>query len=121
MKEKKEKRTINVELCDSKKEYKGRFLGLIDDSEFYRVISSRRMQNKIYSSETKPLKEIINYEDFNGLRLVIAVREINGETVGGKHLFISERLNLVGSVGLDQKIGILGKVDEYIIISEEVR
>lgn len=114
------KRIVSVELCDNRKGYKGRLLGLINDSEFYRVLNSKRTQNKIFSSETKPLSEIADYDDFNGLRLVVAVKEIDGEVIGGKHLFISERLNIVANVGVDHQVGILGSVDEYIIISEEV-
>lgn len=118
-KEKREKRIVNVELHDNKKEYSGRLLGLIDDSEFYRVLNSRRVQNKVFSSETKPLKEIADYAKFGGLRLVIAVKKVDGEIVGGKHLFITEKLNMVGNVETNQQIGILGEWDEYIIISEE--
>lgn len=115
---KKEKKTITVELCDNRKKYKGRLLGLVNDSEFFRILSSRRTQNKVFSSETKPLGEIADYAKFDGLRLVVAVKEIDGELLAGKQLFVTEKLDMVGSVETDQQIGILTKEDEYIIVSE---
>lgn len=118
MKKKGEKRTITVELCDNKKEYKGRLLGLIDDSEFFRILSSRRTQNKVFSSKTKSIEEIANYAEFDGLRLVVAVKEIDGEVIGGKRLFVTEKLDMVGAVETDQQMGILTREDEYIIVSE---
>ena len=114
----KERKMVDMELCSNKKTYIGRLLGLVDDSEFYRILNSKRTQNKVFSSQTKPLKEIAGYTRLDGLRLVIAIKEIDGESIGGKHLFITERLNMVGNVETDQQVGILGEEDEYIIISE---
>ena len=47
---KKKASVVTVELCDQKLEYTGRLLGLVNDSEFYRIVSSKRTQNKLFSS-----------------------------------------------------------------------
>ena len=118
MKKKKERRTVTVELCDNKRKYRGRLLGLVNDSEFFRILSSRRTQNKVFSSATKPLEEIAEYAKFDGLRLVVAVKEIDDKVIGGKQLFVTEKLDMIGTVETNQQIGILSKGDEYIIVSE---
>lgn len=113
------KKTVTIELCDHNRTYEGRLLGLIDDKQFHALMTRKAFQNKIYSGATVPLAEIAeNYPEFKGLRMILAVRKINGETIGGKHLFITERLNIVGN---DDKegLGILGKDDEYYTVTEK--
>lgn len=114
------KKAIIIELCDHNKTYKGRLLGLIDDREFHAVVTKKRFQGKIFSCSTVPLSEIVaNYKDgFNGLRLVLAIKEINNEPAGGKHLFITERLNYIGNEN-SSEVGILGEDDEYYLVREE--
>lgn len=115
------KKKITVELSDNKKTYQGRLLGLIDDKEFHCIMKHRSTQNKIFSGETKPLKEIIDsYQNLEGLRLVVALKKIDGKSVlGKKQLFISEKLNYIASQTTDKKIGILGEEDEYYEVTED--
>lgn len=114
------KKNTTIELCDRNKKYRGRLLGLVDDKEFHALMTKKRFQNKIFSCRTVRLSEISNsYKiGFNGLRLVLAVREVDGEAVGGKHLFITEKLSYVGS-DVGGELGILGEEDEYYIVKEE--
>jgi hypothetical protein len=116
------KRITTIELCGSKKIYKGRLLGLIDDREFHALMTKKRFQAKVFSCRTIPLAEIrFNYrEGFNGLRLVLAIKESNGEAVPGKLLFITEKLSYIGNEENAHDIGILGEDDEYYIVKEEV-
>lgn len=120
------KRSVNLELCDNDTQYEGRLIGLVDDKEFHCIKDSKRVQNKMFSSETKPLKEIAdNFSCLNGLRMVIAVKSIDGKSVRGKKLFITERLSLISfsttdDRNADDQIGVLGENDEFIFITEEV-
>jgi len=118
VKQKAVKKIVEVELCDLKTKFTGRLLGLVNDSEFYRIVSSRRTQNKLFSSETKPLKDITdNYDALDGMRIAIAVRTIDGEPAPPKRLFITERLEMVAKVEKDQ-VGILAQDDQYVIVTE---
>jgi hypothetical protein len=114
------KRKITLELCDCNTEYKGRLLGLIDDSEFYRLINSRRLQTNVFSSVTKPLSEIAEHAAFDGLRLVMAIREINDESIGGKHLLVTEKLDMTVHVESPHRVGLLDEKGQYILILEEM-
>ena len=108
-----------IELCDSKKTYKGRLLGLVNDKEFHALMIKKRFQNKIFSCRTVPLDEIVdNYPRLNGLRLVLAAQELDGEMLTGKQLFVTEKLSHVANVD-GGVVGILGERDEYYVIREE--
>lgn len=115
------KKNTSIELCDHKRSYKGRLLGLVDDKEFHALMTKKRFQGKVFSCRTVPLAEIVSsYKaGFDGLRLVLAVREIDGEIMGGKHLFITEKLNYIGNES-SSGVGVLGEGDEYYVIKEEV-
>lgn len=116
----KKKTTVTLELTDNEgKEYKGRLLGLINDNEFFKIMRSQRIQNKLFSYKTVPLSEIAEYADLKGLRLVIAVKEINGTTTIGKHLFITDNLSMVTQVQTEGQVGILTENDEYILVTED--
>lgn len=114
------KKNTTIELCDRNKTYKGRLLGLVDDKEFHALMTKKRFQNKIFSCRTVRLSEISeSYKSgFDGLRLVLAVREVDGKEVGGKHLFITEKLNYIGN-DIGKELGILGEEDEYYVVKEE--
>jgi len=113
------KRTITVELCDKERTYEGRLLGLIDDNEFHCIMKNRSTQNKIYSSETIPLKEITdNFNRLKGLRLVISLRKVDGKNIPGKRLFISEKLSYITHQSKNEPVGILGEEDEYYEVTE---
>ena len=115
------KRRVKVELCENKKIYTGRLLGLIGDKEFHCITNKRSAQNKIFSSQTMPLEEITdNYTELNGLRIVLALKEVDGKEIQGKHLFISEKLNYIAHQTTNTKIGILGMNDEYYEVTENL-
>lgn len=116
------KKTVTIELCDHGRTYEGRLLGLIDDKQFHALVTRKVFQNKIFSCATIPLEEIrTNYvEGFNGLRMILAIRKINNDSIGGKHLFVTERLNIIGSDN-NGDLGILGEDDEYYMVEENER
>ncbi len=108
-----------IELCDNGKIFKGRLLGLVNDKEFHALMKKKRFQNKVFSCRTIPLVEIVdNYPKLNGLRLVLAAQELDGEMLIGKQLFVTEKLNYVANVD-NGVVGILGEKDEYYVIREE--
>lgn len=114
----KSKKIVSIELCgEIEREYKGRLLGLINHSEFFRIMNSRRIQNKLFSNRSVPINEIAEYAELEGMRIVIAVKEINERHVNGKHLFITEPLSLVANVK-NGDIGILSEKNEYLLVSE---
>jgi hypothetical protein len=102
--------------------YKGRLLGLITDKEFNAIINSARLQKKVATKETVPLKEITdNHKDLDGYRLVLAIRSKDDITSVGKKLFISERLHLVSYVRASKgECGITGETNSYLFIKEGV-
>ena len=114
------KKTVVIELCDHNRVYEGRLLGLVDDGQFHALMTKKRLQNKILSGATVPLKEIQeNYKaGFGGLRMVLAIRKINDNTIGGKHMFISERLDYIGNED-GKGIGILGEDNGYYMVEEK--
>ena len=115
-----EKRFVTVETDEGVKYY-GRLLGLINDAEFHHTINNRKIQNKTFSVETKLLKDIAEgYEDLNGLRLVVALRKIDGQEICEKLLFISEKLEMISCIVTDKEIYITGQNDEFLTVTEEV-
>jgi hypothetical protein len=113
------KNMVTVELTDAKKSYVGRFLGLVDDKEFHTIISKHRSQGKVFSAESVPLSDIAkNYEDLDGLRFVLAVKEVDGHAPKMKLLFISDRLSYVANQITANDIGILSANDEYYELRE---
>jgi len=113
------KKMVTVELTDAKKTYIGRFLGLIDDKEFHTIISKRKSQSKVFSAESMPLSKISdNYANLDGLRFVLAVKEIDGHATKSKLLFISDKLSYVANQMASDDIGILSENDEYYELKE---
>lgn len=99
--------------------YEGRLLGLIDDKEFNSLIKSPQLQTKCITRETMPLPAITKrYQKLDGLRVVIAVKKVNGE-IATKLLFISERLDRVSYVKSDDDAAFTGESDSYIMIEEK--
>jgi hypothetical protein len=110
-----------VSLGSNGRTYKGRLLGLITDKEFTSLIKDTDIQKKCYTSATIPLSEIVdNYEDLDGYRMTIAVKEIDGKSVIGQKLFVTERLSLVSYLNTDRSAGITGENGAYMMIEEEV-
>jgi hypothetical protein len=107
-------------LGDNGIEYSGRLLGLITDKEFASLIKSVDVQKKCYTSATMPLSEIVdNYEELDGYRIVVAVKEVNGKSIIGQKLFVTERLSLVSYLNSDKSAGITGENGAYMLIEEE--
>ena len=95
----KEKKRIVLEVMMEKKvkaTYYGRLLGIVRDDDFHVLITKKESQIKLFTAETLPLSEIgCNYDDFKGKRLVMTVKEIDGEVVAGKKFFITEKLDMI--------------------------
>jgi hypothetical protein len=115
------KKNVTISLLDRRREYTGRLLGLIDDKEFHALVTKKRVANKIFSGQTIRLSDVVNNykEGLKGMRLVLAVREIDGVAAGGKHLFVTEKLDYITFEETD-KAGILGEDNEYYDITEGV-
>lgn len=117
------KESVSIELVDRNRSYKGRLLGLLDDEEFHAMVMKKRIANKIFSGRTVPLDEIIDYYgkklgDLRGLRLALAIRRIDGEKQGGKHLFITEKLQYITKQDSGEMC-LLGEDDEYYVVRKE--
>jgi len=113
------KKTVTAELTDVRKTYTGRFLGLINDKEFHTIISKRRNQGKIFSAETMPLSKVTeNYMKLDGLRFVMALKEIDGEPTKNKVLFISDKLSYIAIQTTPEDFAILSENDEYYELTE---
>lgn len=79
--------------------YEGRLLGLIDDEQFAILIKEKEVQRKFLTTEATPLRDITDgYKKMNGLRLVMAVKKVDNESVD-KNLFVSEKLANIANVG----------------------
>lgn len=116
------KQMVKIELCGKEqREYKGRLLGLINQNEFFRIMNSRRLQTKLFSHKTVAVKKIADYAaDLEGLRIVLAIKEIEGSHAGGKNLFITEPLGVISHVSDgEDEVGILSEEGEYLFVSEE--
>lgn len=103
------------------KKYKGRLIGLVDEKEFSKIISSKMIQSRIATAETMPLKEIAEgYDDLNNLRMVVSLKEVDGESVFGKRLFITERLGYISAMSPDRsELSVTGDKGSWMMISEE--
>lgn len=120
---KKNKKTIveiDLYLEENRKpiQYKGRLLGLINDTEFNSLIKSRNLQNKFFTSSTLSLSILgKNYSDLKGLRLVVAIK--NKQTP--KRLFTSEKLSLISSMKIEGnhcELGIVTDDNNWMLIKE---
>jgi len=109
----------------SAKIYEGRLLGLIDDKQFTILVNEKEIQRKFLTTEATPLREIVdNYRKMNGLRLVMAVKKVNGEDAD-KHLFVSEKLELLANSGKtdsnaysDVEAGFTGEESYWLWVEE---
>jgi len=91
------KKYVTVDLYEENRSVTGRFLGMIDDKEFATILNNRKLQNKLFSAESKPIADIETMDtDIDGLRILIAVRKIDDKDTLRKTLFISEPLEMVG-------------------------
>lgn len=118
------KEIVSIELVDRNRNYEGRLLGLMDDEEFYAMVTKKRVANKIFSGRTVPLGEIIDHYgkklgELSGLRLAIAIQKIDGEKQGGKHLFVTEKLQYITKQDSDEEMCLLGEGDEYYVVRKE--
>jgi len=117
------RRYITLEMFKKNKTqtYSGRLIGLIDEKEFAKVISSKVVQARIATGETMPLTEIAEgYDDLNNMRMVVSLRKVGEELVIGKRLLITERLGLISAMSRDKKeLSITGDKGTWMVVSEE--
>lgn len=115
---KNKKQLVKVEFCGKReKEYKGRLLGLINQNEFFKIMNSKRLQSKLFSYKSTTVEDVAERDSVEGMRLVLAIKEVDKENKPGKNLLISEPLDFVSYIE-DNQIGVLGEQGEYLLITE---
>jgi hypothetical protein len=121
----KEKRRIRMEVAmekDKKVIYYGRLLGIVKDEDFHVLIKNSDSQTKLFTAATLPLSEIgKNYDHLDGKRIVMTVKERDGESVVGKNIFITEKLGMVSYYDTVKDVIWAECEDgEYINVKEEI-
>lgn len=102
--------------------YTGRFLGLILDDQFNALVQEKDVMRKIETRPSLPLCPVFMKNDnLSGHRFVMTVKKINGNSVAGKQLFVSERLDHAWKVDPgDHRVRLttVNKKDIYIVEKE---
>lgn len=103
----------------SYKEYVGRLLGLITDTEFYAIKEDTAMRNRIITAETVPVAEINQVSGTAaGMRLAFSLRQIEGQSVF-KKMLITERIEMISSFDATKKeLAVIGPHDHWFVITE---
>ncbi len=119
---KSQKKTVVVDVYTGKIEaaFKGRLLGLVNDIEFNAIVNSKELQKKVLTKETISLADITkNYQTLEDYRVVIAIKERDGEIFHPARLFISDKLGVVSFVQPDGNCGFTDRGQAYILMEEE--
>ena len=112
---------LNYLVDKEERKHVGRFLGFIKDDEFNAICQSKIAAGKIESKETKSLTEVCQkHDDLIGYRIVIVIKETNGEPVLGKKLFISEKLDYISLVNIKDKMVVFISEDENNLVMKEI-
>lgn len=98
---------------------KGRLLGFLRPNEFADLLTSANVKNKVFTSRTVSVSELVQVDDVAGLRLVSTIKERDGEPVLGKKLFITEPLDMISSFGGNKREAQINGKAMYYILSEE--
>ena len=100
----------------------GRLLGLIKEEDLFPLLNNKTFQRKIFSKGTLSVSEVAeaidNKDKDIDIRLVVVVRELSGETVSQKTLFISDKLDFVSKLVSPTEMAVNGQNDCYIFIEE---
>lgn len=88
-----------IEITNTKKRtkqiVKGKLLGLITDKQYAIISKDTEIRRKLFTGETVLLKDVSSIllaDPFTTYRVVVNAKYIDGVS-GGKHLFITGRLN----------------------------
>lgn len=100
---------------DCSHKYKGRLLGLITPDEYAKLVETNKYHRKLFSVGTSYIKDIQNIGDeIDDMRIVIAIKEADGEEIIKRQLFISEPLDMVSEVK-ETTMNFCGKRSYYIM------
>jgi hypothetical protein len=98
----------------------GRLLGLINDIEFNAIVNSKKLQRGVLTKETIPLVNITkNYKSLEDYRVVVAIRERDGEQFYPSRLFISDKLSVVSFIQPGGNCAFTDRSQAYIMIEEK--
>jgi hypothetical protein len=93
------RRRIKVEIMTdnrSSMSYYGRLLGIMSDEDFHVLIGNKEAQSKLFTAETKPMSAIgKNYDRLGGKRIIMTIREIDGEAQPERKFFVTEKLDMI--------------------------
>ena len=67
---------------------------------------------------SKPLIDIANVDEHNGLRFAMTVKERDGQAVPDMTLFVSEPIDMISTILNVNNITITGVNDTYYVIEE---
>lgn len=100
----------------------GRLLGLIHEKEMFALLNNKSFQRKTFSKSTtsvfevgKAVDELHRSED---VRLVLAVKTLEGKAINAKTLFVSDKLDFVTQTLSSTEITINGKRDVCMFVEE---
>lgn len=115
------KRLVDIELYGDSAlqiKLKGRLLGLVTEKEYTAIINKEELRPKLFTVPTTPCAKIVRMNDVSGLRLAVALREMDGEPVLKKQIFFSEQLDMISHAIGDDDISMIGLNDSYILLTE---
>lgn len=98
---------------------KGRCLGLLTAEEYAGLLEHPALMKKLSTVETKPLEELAEVDDVEGLRFVMTMKEQNNEAVTQPTLFVTEPLDLISSIVTVNDLNLNGQEGSYYIVSEK--
>lgn len=111
---------VDVYTTEIETSLSGRLLGLVDDTEFNAIVSSKKLQKGVLTKETIPLVSITkNYQNLEDYRVVIAIRERDGAQFHPARLFISDKLGVVSFVQPEGNCGFTDRGQSYIMMEEK--
>lgn len=110
--------TIGFYNQGGEREYTGRCVGLLTDTEFNAIVNKPDLQRKLMTVKTTPLADIAHAESIQGLRLAIVTKI--GSKEGKKGLFITEPIDMISQFIEPDDLTLISIEGSYIMVAEEV-
>jgi hypothetical protein len=116
-----EKKEVELEIYGSNTEtkYLGRLLGLVTEEEYAGLVKNPELRTKLFTVETKSIKDVSTVENVENMRLAIALKKRNNEQVTRRTLFLTEQLDMLNNVVGDDDITFVGKNGSYMLLTIE--
>ena len=75
--------------------YRGRFIGFIDELQFNIIREHKDIIRKVFSKGTQSINVLSRWDNLNGLRLVLDVKQINGSPIEQRKLLMTSKLDFI--------------------------